>query len=195
MTSSIKMQRNLDEEHLDKCYRERYYWYLTDPQFLDTFQKPIADYCACLGERVLDVCCGEGALAMRLSSGMKYLGFDASQVAVDNARDNARACGMSANASFVKSRCENFGLNVGLRDVVVFGGVMHCLIHRDSHRVFIEEWLHRTEAKAFIIYDLEVFDSSHIQQYWTRRVETIGTVKMPKLPTNKRTRKIEVYWV
>jgi 2-polyprenyl-3-methyl-5-hydroxy-6-metoxy-1,4-benzoquinol methylase len=81
---------------------------------------------------ILDVCCGEGLLLDCLESAgyQKYLGFDFSTVALDNASKRA-----NAKASFARGIAETFVPN-GHFDCIVFNECLYCLAEpiRVMHR-------------------------------------------------------------
>lgn len=79
------------------------------------------------GKVVLDYACGDGltAIAAARAGAKLAIGIDISGVSVENAKENARAAGVSENTCFLRADCERTGLPDSSIDVITCAGVLH----------------------------------------------------------------------
>lgn len=90
----------------------------------------------CRGKRVLDYCCGDGDMSVRLAAhGARVSGIDISGVSVANARRNAKASSDSSSASFAVMDAEQLAFAKDTFDIAIAQGVLH---HLDLDRAYAE---------------------------------------------------------
>lgn len=88
------------------------------------------------GARALDYCCGDGEMALFCAqAGAEVWGIDISPVAIENARLEASAKGLSDRVSFVVMDGEATTFPDDFFDVVVVHGVLH---HLDLNKAYRE---------------------------------------------------------
>ena len=88
------------------------------------------------GAKVLDYCCGEGPITLRLAAaGAQAWGIDISPVSVENARRSAREKGLSDRATFEVMDAEATTFPDDFFDVIVVSGVLH---HLDLGKAYAE---------------------------------------------------------
>ena len=186
MTSSIKLKRDQSQERLTEMYDEEdLYWYLRSQSFCDLFLDPMGKLISELGNSCLDVGCGEGQLSQFVDC--DYYGIDASESAIKAAKK------WFPLRDFEVARLEEYE-HSRLADVVVFGGILQVLVERESHVSLLEKYIESCDANYVIVFDLQRFDSSHLQNRfnlvrgWYARANIEG-----ELQEVKRNRKVEVY--
>jgi SAM-dependent methyltransferase len=185
MTSSI-LKRDLTDQWLHEIYGVLdYYWYLRSAPYVEAFLKPLANIINRLSLPCLDIGCGEGQLARYIR--VPYLGFDGSSEAVQKA---IKAYGSDA-CSFQVSRIETYE-NHGHWGTLVFGNILHCLIHAESQLPLIQKYLNQA-TEYFIIYELERFNEKDVSSRFQLVEELHASVTMREIEEVKKHRKILVY--
>ena len=81
----------------------------------------------CHGKRVLEIGCGQGDSVLRLArQGAIVTGIDLSEVAIENARQNAARMGIT-DATFKEMDAEQLDFEAGSFDIVCGGAILHHL--------------------------------------------------------------------
>lgn len=144
-----------------------------------------------LGLPCLDVGCGEGQLAAYIS--VPYTGFDGSAEAIRKA-SYGTYYSMQFPKKFCVARFESFssGESYG---TIIFGGIMSVLVKPEKRVSLIEDYIKKFQGKYVIIYDLEHFDSSEIDQTFHLYDEYHATAEVKDLQEVKKHRKILTYKV
>lgn len=82
----------------------------------------------CPGKKVLDFCCGEGELALKLAhKGANAFGIDISPFSIEQAQKKATAQNISDKTSFAVMDAESMTFENNFFDVIVCHGVLHHL--------------------------------------------------------------------
>ena len=88
------------------------------------------------GRRVLDYCCGNGEIALRMAKmGADAYGIDISPQEIETAKRNAAAAGLESRAHYAVMDAEAMSFPDDHFDVIVCSGVLH---HLDVARAFPE---------------------------------------------------------
>jgi ubiquinone/menaquinone biosynthesis C-methylase UbiE len=142
----------LDQDTYERFYGNKKYYAATDDSktYVDEWIRAHAP-----GKVFLDYACGngDGAIKAALAGAELAVGIDISAVSVQNARDDARAAGVSANTCFVQADAENTKLPDGAVDYVLCRGMLH---HLDLSYAFPE--LRRILAPGGKILAVEALD-------------------------------------
>ncbi len=144
-------EENLDQDTYDKFYANRKY-YSTVRKSAEYRENWIRQHAA--GNVFLDYACGNGgnAMAAARAGASLAIGFDISDVSVENARRDAQQQGLD-NTFFFQADAENTRLPDKSVDVVVCSGMLH---HLDLSYAFPE--LRRILAPGGRILAIEALD-------------------------------------
>jgi ubiquinone/menaquinone biosynthesis C-methylase UbiE len=89
-----------------------------------------------VGKKVLDYCCGEGMMSLKLAKQGAYAyGIDISPYSIEQAKKEAAAKGLSEKTNFSVMDAEKMAFEDNFFDVVVCHGVLH---HLDIKKAFPE---------------------------------------------------------
>lgn len=167
---------NLDQSagELNDLWGERdYYHYLRSEAFVEAFLKPIAAIVNRLGGPVLDVGCGEAALADHVT--VPYLGIDGSESAIRRSMARHRL-----GVWTWPGRIESPPRLPGVFPTAVFGGILEVLV-KPEHRVpLLEMYRERFGVRYFIVYDLERLDTSALDLHYGLPVKEIHASADPR---------------
>jgi ubiquinone/menaquinone biosynthesis C-methylase UbiE len=143
---------SLDKDTFDRFYGNTKYYEATGDsvRYVD---KWIKDHVP--GRVFLDYACGNGSAAIKAAQAGASLsiGIDISSVSIQNAREDARAAGVSANTYFVQGDAEGTKLPDSSIDLVLCSGMLH---HLDLSYAFPE--LRRILAAGGKILAVEALD-------------------------------------
>jgi SAM-dependent methyltransferase len=185
---------NQPPEELASMYgAEDRYWYLRSSEFGEAFLSRIGWIVDKIGVRTLDVGCGEGQLRPHVIG--RYTGIDGSETAVATAR---KRHGHLPATFFSVERFEQYKPSP-VNDVIVFGGVLSVLIRPEYRTKFIRHYCKHGMASSpsfprhFIVYDLEILDTTDIENEFKLVNEQHQTAHIDGIPDVKKHRKIQVY--
>ena len=194
-TPPLKLQRDLDQKHLDGCYEDHYYDYLCT-----TYDAPLQAAAILLnnitgkgdGGHVLDVGCGQGQLCKFLKKERRYYGFDASSVAVGRARADYE----EGERRFEVGRIESHSVNERF-EAIMFGNVLHCIVAFEDHIKFLNTYINLYHPHHFVLYELQRFDPRIVKEQpgWTCVYERDFYVDDPKVNKTKRERRVMLFEV
>lgn len=189
MNTSV-LKRDQERESLDDMYRSGYYNYLENYQYHKHFLEVVGrfpNYNSCL-----DVGCGTGQLAYHMPESVRYLGFDASQHAINLAR---KRLGHLGNLQFEVARLEELDriARWGRFELVVFGGILHYLVNPEFHLKIVQDYIGCCKPAYLAIYDLQRLDTRPFDQAFNRVLSYQKTIHIPGLERAKCQRKIAIY--
>jgi ubiquinone/menaquinone biosynthesis C-methylase UbiE len=126
----------------------------------------------CLGNRVLDYCCGNGedALFMARSGAREVVGIDISEVSVENCRKRAEKEGLSHIARFMVMDAEALDFPDGFFDIITEYGSLH---HLDLQKAYAE--LSRVAAPGGLVICNEALGHNPIINLYKRRTPHLRT--------------------
>jgi ubiquinone/menaquinone biosynthesis C-methylase UbiE len=124
----------MDQDTYERFYGNKKYYGATQ-ESKDYVDNWIARHAP--GKVFLDYACGngDGAIKAAKAGAALAIGIDISSISVQNARDDARAAGVSANSYFLQSDAENTRLPTGSVDYILCRGMLH---HLDLSYAFPE---------------------------------------------------------
>lgn len=90
----------------------------------------------CNGKKVLDYCCGNGDLTLKLAKkGANAFGIDISPLSIENAKKEAAAQGLFEKTNFSVQDAEHMSFENNFFDAIICHGVLH---HLDVKKAFPE---------------------------------------------------------
>jgi len=189
-----KRRRAPTKERLNQVYGpENYYSYLNSKEFKESCFKYIADCIEEIGPNssILEIGCGLCSLLGLLKNSHPYIGFDLSDVAVKNAK---KIWEHREDTEIYVGDFETFLEYAPLSVDIVLSG--NCLIHikEELREHFVEKYIVDTDAKYFIVYELQSVDTGFMSRHKLVKKKNFY-VDMPNLLEVKKKRKVEVYKV
>lgn len=143
---------SMDQDTYDRFYGNKKYYEATSlsKDYVDRWIERNAK-----GKYFLDYACGngEGALKAAKAGAELAIGIDISSVSVQNARDDAKAAGVSDTTFFTQADAENTKLPDSSIDVILCRGMLH---HLDLSYAFPE--LRRILAPGGVLLAVEALD-------------------------------------
>lgn len=183
------LQHNETEERLEEIYGDQdYYWYLRSVEFHEAFLLPMAVIINQLGERCLDVGCGQGWLEDHLN--VPYVGIDGSISAIQRARETHRHQPLGR---FEVARIEEPRKDLGEFGTLVLGGILDVLILKRYYVDLVELYRALYSVNYLIVYDLQRLDTNSLDRTYSKVSELQGTAQVPGLQEVKKHRKIILY--
>ena len=143
---------NASADTFEKFYANRKYYHTVERSrsYVDNWLKHNVE-----GKVVLDYACGNGDVAIKTAKyGAKFsLGFDISDVSVQNARNIAKNMGLESKVKFFQADAEDTKLPDNSIDIIICSGMLH---HLDLSYTFPE--LRRILKPGGKVFAIEALD-------------------------------------